>query len=186
MTRAIAGDVRRARAAARARCRRSRRRWWSQERPKPARRPTSMLGGDFTRTGDRVEPGVPAVLPPLPTPSRGDRPDRLDLARWLVDPRNPLTARVTVNRIWQAYFGRGLVETENDFGTQGAADASRAARLAGHRVRRARLEPEGDAPADRHLGDLPAVVAGAARAGGDRPGQPAPRRGRRGSGSTPR
>ncbi|PYV12800.1 MAG: hypothetical protein DMG07_16295 [Acidobacteria bacterium] len=75
------------------------------------------LGGDFTRPGDRVEPGVPAVLHRL---EAAGRPTRLDLARWLVDPRNPLVARVTVNRFWQHYFGRGLVETENDFGTQGA------------------------------------------------------------------
>ncbi len=77
------------------------------------------LGGDFTRKGARVEPAVPAVLPGLRSSGAGTRPDRRDLARWLIDGRNPLTARVQVNRIWQAYFGRGLVETDNDFGTQG-------------------------------------------------------------------
>ena len=76
-------------------------------------------GGDFTRKGEHVLPGVPAVLPRLDGSSPGTTPDRMDLARWLVDRRNPLTARVAVNRIWQAYFGRGLVETDNDFGTQG-------------------------------------------------------------------
>ena len=74
------------------------------------------LGGEFTRRGDPVQPDVPAVLPPLKAQSR---PNRLDLARWLVDPGHPLTARVTVNRIWQRYFGAGLVDTENDFGIQG-------------------------------------------------------------------
>jgi mono/diheme cytochrome c family protein len=78
------------------------------------------LGGDFTRPGDRVDPGVPRVLPGLENQSPGTAPDRLDLARWLVDRRNPLCARVVVNRIWQVYFGRGLVETDNDFGTQGS------------------------------------------------------------------
>jgi mono/diheme cytochrome c family protein len=79
-------------------------------------RPTFIhLGGDFTRKGAAVAPGVPAVLPPL----SAEKPNRLDLARWLVDPRNPLTSRVAVNRVWQVYFGVGLVETENDFGTQG-------------------------------------------------------------------
>jgi hypothetical protein len=86
-------------------------------RERKAPRPTFIqLGGDFTRKGDEVEPGVPEVLPPL---AAKGRPDRLDLSRWLTDPGHPLTARVTVNRIWQAHFGKGLVETENDFGTQG-------------------------------------------------------------------
>lgn len=76
------------------------------------------LGGDFTRKGAGVGPGVPTVLPKI-QPRNPQKPDRLDLAYWLVDPGNPLTARVTVNRVWQAYFGRGIVETENDFGTQG-------------------------------------------------------------------
>ena len=88
-------------------------------------------------------PGVPAVLPPLQDASPGKPPDRMDLARWLVDRRNPLTARVVVNRIWQAYFGRGLVETDNDFGTQGSsAQSSRAARLAGLRADGPGLEPK--------------------------------------------
>ncbi len=91
-----------------------------RERPGPPRETFVHLGGDFTRKGYRVEPGVPAVLPPLEGVSPGNRPDRMDLARWLVDRRNPMTARVAVNRIWQAYFGRGLVETDNDFGTQGS------------------------------------------------------------------
>src|SRR5207302_1002748 len=75
-----------------------------------------QLGGDFLRKGAAVTPAVPAVLNPL---KETNNPNRLDLARWLVDPRNPLTARVTVNRYWQHSFGAGLVETENDFGTQG-------------------------------------------------------------------
>jgi mono/diheme cytochrome c family protein len=86
-----------------------------RERPAP-RVTTIHLGGDFLRKGAVVAPGVPSVLPSLPAK---DAPTRLDLAKWIVDPKNPLTARVTVNRMWQAYFGLGLVETENDFGTQG-------------------------------------------------------------------
>jgi hypothetical protein len=74
------------------------------------------LGGDFTRKGIVVKPAVPAVLPQLPPTAN----TRLDLAKWIVDPQNPLTSRVTVNRMWQAYFGKGIVETENDFGVQGA------------------------------------------------------------------
>ncbi len=73
--------------------------------------------GDFLRRGDAVQPGTPGVLHPFA--ARGARPDRLDLARWLVDPANPLTARVTVNRFWHHLFGRGLVPTLDDFGTRG-------------------------------------------------------------------
>ncbi|HEV8058321.1 MAG TPA: PSD1 and planctomycete cytochrome C domain-containing protein [Gemmataceae bacterium] len=78
-----------------------------------------LMGGDFTRPGASASPGTPAVLPPLPKPARSKTPTRLDLAKWLVSPENPLTARVLVNRIWGHYFGLGLVETDNDFGTQG-------------------------------------------------------------------
>ena len=86
-----------------------------KELPQP-RKTTLYIKGDFTRPSDEVQPGVPAVLPPLPAETKSDR---LALAQWLIDPKNPLTARVIVNRVWQQYFGRGLVETENDFGTMG-------------------------------------------------------------------
>ncbi|MFN0106759.1 MAG: PSD1 and planctomycete cytochrome C domain-containing protein [Bryobacteraceae bacterium] len=75
------------------------------------------LGGDFTRKGGAVQPGVPAIFPPMKNPN--PVPNRVDLAKWLVDPDNPLTARVTMNRLWQQYFGKGIVETENDFGVMG-------------------------------------------------------------------
>jgi hypothetical protein len=78
--------------------------------------------GDFTRPDKAVgllQPGViSAVAPALPETAKPRT--RLDLAKWLVDPANPLTPRVTMNRVWMRYFGRGLVETEEDFGTQGA------------------------------------------------------------------
>ncbi|EDY20435.1 protein of unknown function DUF1549 [Chthoniobacter flavus Ellin428] len=75
------------------------------------------IRGDFLQKGDEVQSGTPAFLPPLQP--RGATADRLDLARWLVSSANPLTPRVRVNHIWLHLFGRGLVATENDFGTRG-------------------------------------------------------------------
>jgi hypothetical protein len=74
------------------------------------------IRGDFLNKGDAVDSLPPAVLNPMR--SRGEAPDRLDLAAWLFDRENPLMARVTVNRIWQRIFGRGIVETIDDFGLQ--------------------------------------------------------------------
>lgn len=84
----------------------------------PGRETHILIRGDFLRPGALVAAGIPAVL--SAAPSSGGEMDRLGFARWLVDPANPLTARVTVNRIWQQHFGRGLVTTLEDFGTQGA------------------------------------------------------------------
>jgi mono/diheme cytochrome c family protein len=78
--------------------------------------PTHLrVRGDYKNPGIEVEPGVPEILPQI----QAAHPTRLDLARWIVSPDNPLTARVAVNRIWQELFGQGLVKTSEDFGTQG-------------------------------------------------------------------
>jgi hypothetical protein len=83
----------------------------------PALRQTHvLLRGAYDHPGDKVSAAVPAVLPPLPA---GAPANRLGLAKWLVDPSNPLTARVAVNRYWQMLFGVGLVKTVEDFGSQG-------------------------------------------------------------------
>jgi len=85
------------------------------ELPEP-RKTWVLLGGSFLSHGKEVTPGVPAVLNRFPE----DAPrNRLGLARWIVEPGNPLTARVAVNRAWMEFFGRGIVETVEDFGTQG-------------------------------------------------------------------
>jgi hypothetical protein len=78
-----------------------------------------LTAGDFTRPAEEVAPGVLATLHSF-KPDQGSV-DRLDLAHWIVSKDNPVTARVIANRVWQAYFGRGLVETDNDFGSQGTS-----------------------------------------------------------------
>ena len=84
------------------------------ENPDP--QPTFLrVRGSWDRLGVEVGPSTPAALPH----ATGGAPTRLDLARWLFSRDNPLTARVAVNRVWQEYFGRGLVSTSDDFGKQG-------------------------------------------------------------------
>jgi hypothetical protein len=89
-----------------------------RERPSDERPSTYLRRrGSFLSKGEQVFAGVPAVLHPLP---QGQTPNRLALARWLVSEDNPLVARVTVNRAWEQFFGRGIVETSEDFGAQGS------------------------------------------------------------------
>ena len=84
-----------------------------RRQPVPAR---LALRGDYRALGSEVPPGVPTVLPSLGAEAK---PARLMLAEWIASEQNPLTARLEVNRIWQELFGRGLVETAENFGTQG-------------------------------------------------------------------
>lgn len=89
-------------------------------RDKPTNGPLKAnvhIRGEFLSKGEEVVADTPAVLPALP---KSNRADRLALAKWLVSKENPLTARVQVNRMWEQYFGHGLVETSEDFGTQGS------------------------------------------------------------------
>jgi mono/diheme cytochrome c family protein len=86
------------------------------EEMEPRRDTFRLIRGAYDVPGERVDPGVPAVLPPMPDDQSNDR---LGFARWLVQPDHPLTARVAVNRFWQMYFGTGLVKTAENFGTQG-------------------------------------------------------------------
>jgi mono/diheme cytochrome c family protein len=76
------------------------------------------IRGAYLNTAEEVQPGTPACLHPFPA---GQPTNRLGFARWVVSPENPLTARVIMNRIWEQYFGRGIVETVEEFGKQGEA-----------------------------------------------------------------
>ena len=94
-----------------------------QDLAKP--RPTFLLQrGDYTRPDEKAGPLAPSVIAAVNSAFRTPPSafsNRLDLARWLVSAENPLTPRVTMNRVWMRYFGRGIVETDEDFGAQGAA-----------------------------------------------------------------
>lgn len=84
--------------------------------PGKQRKTHILIRGDFLNKGKEVTPGVPKLFHPLP---KGEPANRLGLAKWLLDPANPLTARVMVNRFWDQVFGLGLVETVEDFGIRG-------------------------------------------------------------------
>jgi hypothetical protein len=85
-----------------------------EELPKP-RKTYVLLRGQYDKHGEEVQPSTPSVLPPFPK----DQPqNRLGLARWIISPENPLTARVQVNRYWEHFFGNGIVKTSENFGTQ--------------------------------------------------------------------
>ena len=116
-----------------------------------------FLRGDYHNLGDPVERTVPAILrlnapaPPVTTNS-----GRLELANWMVDPRNPLPARVMANRIWQGHFGEGIVRTPDNFGRLGDRPSqSRTAGLPGADVHGERLVDQEDAPAHHAFEDLP-------------------------------
>jgi hypothetical protein len=92
------------------------------EEMSPPRDTLALIRGQYDKHGEKVTPGIPASLQSSTDVARdpGTRfRNRLDFARWLTDPSNPLTARVTVNRFWQMLFGVGLVKTTEDFGVQG-------------------------------------------------------------------
>ncbi len=90
--------------------------WKETVEPKPA---FILNRGAYDKLGEQVQRNTPAVLPPLASLKEGETPTRLHLAQWLMSDEQPLTSRVTVNRFWQQYFGRGIVETTEDFGSQG-------------------------------------------------------------------
>jgi len=130
-----------------------------------ANRDTYVLKrGAYDAPGEKVTAGVPEILSANPAPR-----NRLDLAAWITDRANPLTARVEVNRLWQSFFGMGIVKTVDDFGSQGEFPATRASRLARRRVYGNGLEREGDSKADRDERGIPPVVCRNAGVAGEGP-----------------
>ena len=141
-----------------------------QDLPKP-RDIFVLVRGAYDRKGEKVLPGVPAAIGPALPP---DAPqNRLSLARWIVDTRNPLTARVIVNRFWQHYFGTGIVKTAEDFGAQGEWPTHpELLDWLATELEQSGWNVKAHAAADCHLGDLSAILArhaGARRAGSRKP-----------------
>jgi cytochrome c553 len=91
--------------------------WNDLEKPRDS---FVMMRGQYDKPGEKVEPATPAIFPPLKKAKPDARATRLDLANWLMSPEHPATARVTVNRLWQQFFGTGIVKTSFDFGSQGS------------------------------------------------------------------
>jgi len=85
-----------------------------REMPQP-REAFLLLRGEYDKRGEKVTAALPAIFPPMPD---GQPMNRLGLAKWIVDPAHPLTARVWVNRAWERFFGTGLVKTTENFGSQ--------------------------------------------------------------------
>ena len=141
---------------------------FAQRKPEHRRNTYILERGNWQRPTDEVKPGVPVSLHPLPE-AAGD--SRLAFAMWLVDRKSPTTARVIVNRVWQAYFGTGLVATTEDFGVPSrSAFASEGARRTGGRIDGAEREDRRDrcacsveletfASNHRHQRDISTVVS---------------------------
>ena len=114
--------------------------------------------GDFLQPTERVEAGLPSLFGP---PRKKGPHDRLGFARWLVSPQNPLVGRVTMNRQWQAFFGRGLVQTTEDFGYQGSPPTHpELLDWLAIEFLKQNWSHEGDAPLDRDECHVSPVVAG--------------------------
>ncbi len=117
-----------------------------------------LYRGQYDQPREQVEPNVPAALPPLPASYPRNR---LGLARWLVEPSNPLMARVTVNRFWQEIFGTGIVKTSEDFRfARTASHTSGITRLVGGGISRIGVGRKAAVQAHGHFCCLPTVSFG--------------------------